>query len=114
MSSEMIQEDRIHSAAQVNSEWDSRESEEDGGDLTTSSPTPGEFVQPRERRRKVLSSSAWRPCMVGVVRTKRCSHHSCRYWDAALLCHEGSEVGWERDSIGKKGQQGKEATCFPT
>lgn len=66
-----------------------------------------------------MSSSAWRPCMghrgwVGVVRTKGCSHHSCRYRDVALLCHEGSEVGWERDSKRKGTGKKQLASQFDT
>lgn len=61
MSSEIIQEGRIHSGARVNNEWDSCESDEDRGDLASSSPKPGELVQPCKAKTKALSSWDWRP-----------------------------------------------------
>lgn len=87
ISSEIIQEDRIHSTPQVNNEWDLRESKEDRGDLTTSSPqtrwargaTKGVKTKVFSRDHAVVHRA-----QVGAVRTKRCSHHGAgRCWPTA-------------------------------
>lgn len=79
MSSKIIQEDRIHSGPQVNNEWDSCESEEDRGDLTSSSPkTRGACAARQGALTKALSSWGWRSHVlqrgwVGAGGTKGCS-----------------------------------------
>lgn len=94
MSSEIIQEGRIHSGGRVNNEWDSCESDEDRRDLASSSPKPGELVQPCKAKTKALSSWDWRPHVlqrgwVGAVRPRGCSSPGAgRYRPTAGCCSD--------------------------
>lgn len=95
MSSEIIQGDRIHSGPRVSNEWDSCESDEDRGDLTSSSPKPGELVQPCKAKTKALSSWDWRPHVlqrgwVGAVRTKGCSSPGAGRYRPTVPCCSAS------------------------
>lgn len=97
MSSEIIQEDRIHSGPQVSNEWDSCESEEDkrGPDQQLSKIRWA--CAAMQGALKALSSWNWRPQLlqrgwVGAVRTKGCSSPGAgRYNSRRLLCQHSED-----------------------